>query len=379
MSKLFETTTLKNMTLLNRFVRSATWEGMATEKGAVTGKLIETIRTLAKGGVGLIISGHAYIRPEGQAGPWQLGLYEDALVAGLKEMTAAAHAEGAKIVAQLAHAGRFAARQLSGRAPWVVSPDETQESADQQVIGPEQIDTLIASYVHAADRARAAGFDGVQIRSAHGYLLSQFLSPKFNRRDDHYGGSIENRSRLHVQIIEAIRKRVGADFAVLMKINGADFDPEGLSAEAALAAIRIISAAGLDGVEVSGGLLTSAKRSPARLKINAVDKEAYHKDEAIRIKQAVSIPVILVGGIRSMAVAQQVLKASAADFIALSRPLIREPDLIRRWQSGDLRKAACKSDNLCFKPAQSGAGIYCVTAERERHKEGDDQLAGSPA
>jgi 2,4-dienoyl-CoA reductase-like NADH-dependent reductase (Old Yellow Enzyme family) len=369
MIDLFEPTPLGGLTLRNRFVRSATWEGMATERGAVTPKLVETMRTLAKGGVGLIISGHAFVRPEGQAGPWQLGIYEDALVPGLREMTATAHAEGAKIVAQLAHAGRFAARQLSGKQPWVVSPDEVEAADGQQVIGPYEIKALIAAYAHAADRAKAAGFDGVQIHSAHGYLLSQFLSPKFNRRKDRYGGTLENRARLHCEIVAAIGDTVGTDFTILMKVNGADHDSQGLSAEEARAAVEIISAAGLDGVEVSGGLLTSVKRSPARLNINAAKKEAYHLNEAMLIKHTASIPVILVGGIRSLEVAQRAVDDGAADFIALSRPLIREPDLIGRWQSGDHRKAACNSDNLCFKPAQSGAGIYCVTAEREQARE----------
>jgi len=189
MSKLFESSEINGIELSNRFVRSATWEGMATDDGAVTPKLIETMVNLAKGGVGLIISSHTYVRPEGQAGPWQLGIYKDELIHGLQEMTAAVHDCGGKIVAQLSHAGNFAPEQLIRQAPPVVSNFEGLAESPRKELTARDIQELASAFADAAERAKSAGFDGVQIHSAHGYLLSQFLSPVFNRRQDEYGGA----------------------------------------------------------------------------------------------------------------------------------------------------------------------------------------------
>lgn len=365
MEILFESTQINTMTLANRFVRSATWEGMAADDGAVTPKLIETMCRLADGGIGLIITGHAYVRAEGQAGPWQLGIYADRLVDGLRDMTAAVHDRGGKIVAQLAHAGNFAAAKISQKTPWVVSDYPGLARTARHEIGEREIGQLTDAFAAAAERAREAGFDGVQIHSAHGYLLSQFLSPLFNRRKDAYGGSIENRSRIHTEIVAAIRSAVGADYPVLVKINGQDFQDGGLSVADAVAAGVRMADAGLDAIELSGGLLTSPKLSPSRVGINRAEKEAYFRAEAAAFKAAVGIPLMLVGGVRSIAVAQGLVTDGIADYISMCRPLIREPGLIKRWRAGDLRPALCVSDNMCFKPAMKGEGIFCLTEKRE--------------
>ena len=222
MSRLFESTVIGSMTLRNRFVRSATWEGMATPAGEVTPRLVETTAALARGGVGLIISGHAYIRPEGQAGPGQLGAYGDELVPGLRRMAAAAHDHGAKILLQLAHAGYFAAERLTGAMPLAVSASVKLDDTPRREMRLADIGDLVAAFAAAAVRAKAAGFDGVQIHSAHGYCLNQFLSPLFNRRQDSYGGALENRVRVHLETIRAVRRAVGDDYPVLLKINGRD-------------------------------------------------------------------------------------------------------------------------------------------------------------
>ena len=200
MSKLFESGTINGMELSNRFVRSATWEGMATDDGAVTPKLKKTMVALAKGGVGMIITSHAYIRPEGQAGPWQVGVYKDDLIDGLKEMAAAVHENGGKIVMQIAHAGNFAIEQLTGLAPWVASDFEGLAQTPRHEMTVEEIQALTAAFAAAAGRAEAAGFDGVQIHAAHGYLLSQFLSPFYNRRTDEYGGDARGRARIQLEV-----------------------------------------------------------------------------------------------------------------------------------------------------------------------------------
>ncbi|MFH0995237.1 MAG: NADH:flavin oxidoreductase [Pseudomonadota bacterium] len=368
MSRLFESSEINGMKLSNRFVRSATWEGMAGTDGAVTPKLIDAMTALARGGVGLIISGHAYVSQEGQASPWQLGVYKDELIPGLRDMAAAIHAAGGKIVMQLAHAGHFAPEKLTGRTPVVASDYEGLSKTPRKELTVQDIQDLVTAIADAAQRAKSAGFDGVQIHAAHGYLLSQFLSPIFNRRVDGYGGSIENRARIHVEVVKAVRKAVGKDYPVLIKMNCRDFSENGLSLEDSLVVAGILSDAGLDAIELSGGLLTGGKLSPSRPGIHSTDKEAYFREELRAFKKRIAIPLILVGGNRSIEVAEELVATGAADYIAMSRPLIREPDLISRWKSGDRRRAECKSDNLCFGPGLEGNGIYCVTRDREKTK-----------
>jgi 2,4-dienoyl-CoA reductase-like NADH-dependent reductase (Old Yellow Enzyme family) len=365
MSRLFESAEINGMKLRNRFVRSATWEGMASPEGAVTPKLINTMTALAKGGVGLIISSHAYIRREGQAGTQQIGVYGDELLPGLKDMTAAVHEAGGKIVLQLAHAGHFAAEKLTSLCPLVVSDYPGLAETPRQEMTARDIEELVAAFAAAAGRAKAAGFDGVQLHSAHGYLLSQFLSPIYNCCLDDYGGSIENRSRIHREILSAIRREVGTGFPLLCKINCRDFAENGLTLEDSLAATEIMAAAGLDAVELSGGLPTSGKLSPVRMGIRRETQEGYFREEARTYKERLSIPLLLVGGIRSFAVAEALVSQGAADYISLCRPFICEPALIARWEKGDRHKAECLSDNLCFSSARDGNGIYCATREQE--------------
>lgn len=368
MSKLFERSVINGMELSNRFVRSATWEGMAAEDGSVTPKLTETLSALARGGVGLIITSHAYVLPEGQATPWQLGIYNDELIEELRTLTTAVHDAGAKIVMQVAHAGKFAPGPLIGRPPMVVSDFEGLSKSPRQEITIDYIRELVSAFGEAARRAKAAGFDGAQIHSAHGYLLSQFLSPAFNRREDEYGGSIENRARIHLEIYQAVRKAVGDDFPVLIKLNCRDFAENGLSLEESLKVGSMLADAGLDAIELSGGLLTGGKLSPSRPGISSEEQEAYFREDAQAFKKEINIPLILVGGIRSWEVAERLVGDGVADYVSMSRPFIREPALINRWKAGDRRRALCKSDNLCFGPGVQGQGIYCVTEEREAGK-----------
>lgn len=365
MSKPFEQGVINGLVLSNRFVRAATWEGMAAEDGAVTPKLIETMVALAKGGVGMIITSHAYVRREGQAGPWQIGVYKDELIEGLKEMAATVHENGGRIVLQIAHAGNFAAEQLTGLAPWVASDFEGLAKTDRHEMTVDDIQSLTASFAEAAVRAKTAGFDGVQLHCAHGYLLSQFLSPIYNRRKDDYGGSIENRARLHLRVVHAVRNAVGDDFPIMAKLNCSDFVEGGLDTAEALQVGGLLADAGLDGLEISGGVLTSRSMGPSRTVKNE-EQEAYFKNEARAFRKKLRMPLILVGGMRSLETAEKLLDDGTVDFISMCRPLIREPDLVNRWMSGDRRKAFCNSDNACFKPGREGKGVYCVTAEVEK-------------
>ncbi|MBW2616795.1 MAG: NADH:flavin oxidoreductase, partial [Deltaproteobacteria bacterium] len=190
MSVMFETTEIKKMQLRNRFVRSATWEGMAAEDGSCTPKLTELMSRLAEGGVGLIITSHAYVRQDGQAAPCQLGIYKDEVINGLREMTHAVQKHGSRIVVQLAHAGFFANAKLTGQMPMTLSQAEEFAESPRREMTLEDIRDIVESFSQAARRAKEAGSDGVQIHAAHGYLLSQSLSPVFNKRSDAYGGSV---------------------------------------------------------------------------------------------------------------------------------------------------------------------------------------------
>ncbi len=366
MNRLFEESKINKMILPNRFVRSATWEGMAASDGAVTPKLIATMTALAKGGVGLIISSHSYVSPEGQAGPWQVGIYKDDLMAGLKEMTAAVHAASGKVVAQLAHAGQAAAATISGRTPLVVSDFEgLMESPRHEMTAPD-IQHIITAFAAAAGRARASGFDGVQIHAAHGYLLNQFLSPAFNRRQDEYGGSVANRARIVLDVLRAVRKTVGSDFPILIKMNSQDFIENGLTLADSMQVAELLAVFGVDAIELSGGMVGSQKLMPSRTGINSAEAEAYFREEARAFKKRISIPLILVGGLRSLEVAETLMEEGVADYISMCRPFIREPALINRWKAGDRRKSTCLSDNQCFTPGREGKGIYCVVEEREQ-------------
>ena len=304
------------------------------------------------------------MRKDGQAGPWQLGVYSDQLIQGLTEMTEAVHKENGKIVMQLAHAGCQAPFALTGLEPLGPSVIENQEGSSCREMTQADISKLIEVFAQGAVRAKQAGFDGVQIHAAHGYLLSQFLSPFFNKRTDAYGGTIENRARVVLEVIESIRASVGHDFPVLIKINSEDFLDKGLTVDDMLHGAALLEQAGIDAIELSGGTAYSGRRIPVRIaKIDTQEKEAFYKAAAKRYKERITVPLMLVGGIRSYEVAERLVDKGIADYISLCRPLIREPDLINRWKQGDTSRATCLSDNLCFKPTRAGQGLYCVTEE----------------
>ncbi len=368
MGKLFEPGEINGMKLDNRFVRSATWEGMAADDGSCTPKLISLMADLARGSVGLIISSHAYVQKVGQAGNWQIGIHSDDMIPGLEKMTAAVHDLRGKIVCQLAHAGYFANAKLSGQTPIAPSNVEGIAKGPRKEMTQKDIEEVIEAFAAAAGRAKIAGFDGVQLHAGHGYLLSEFISPMFNHRTDEYGGSIENRARLPLAVLQAIRGAIGSDFPVLIKLNCKEFIDNGLMPEEFIQVGNMLADAGINAIEVSGGLAISPKILPSQLGVNKEEKEAYFQDEAKALKSQVNVPIILVGGNRSFHVAERLVNEGVADYISMSRPLIREPHLINRWKAGDLIKSACVSDNMCFKPAIQGKGIYCVTETREKTK-----------
>jgi len=370
MAELFESTSLHGMRLANRFVRSATWEGLADQDGAVTPRLIEMMVELARGEVGLIISGHTFVSPEGQAGPGQLAAYADRFLPGLRDLAGAVHAAGGKIALQLAHGGCRANSKLSGLEPIGPSAVEKNGRPTCRAAGREDLAHHASAFAQAAYRAKQAGFDAVQIHAAHGYLLSQFLAPAFNKRIDEYGGELKNRARLLLQVVRSVREAVGPEYPVLLKINSEDFLDEGMTGPEAVEVSGRLEQASIDAIEFSGGTMNSPEKflpvRPGRLKTPA--QEVYYRKAARLYKQKVTIPLILVGGIRSFEVAEKLVREGTADYISMSRPLICEPGLVKRWREGDRRKAECVSDNACFAPAFDGRGIYCVTLAQKRSK-----------
>jgi len=363
-SVLFSPLAIGSMTLANRFVRSATWEALAGADGSVSERLADMMIELGSGELGAIISGHAYVSREGQAGPWQLGIYDNRLVAGLAELTANMKRRGSRAIAQLAHAGLVAADALSGLPAIAPSPMAGRGGRPVREMTDQDIAALTRAFADAAGRARRAGFDAVQLHAAHGFLLSQFLSPYFNRRTDRYGGSVENRARLLLEVLGATRAAVGDDYPVLVKINAEDFIDGGFTVNDMVATCRLLERAGINAVEMSGGTVAETSRFSACRTETArrPEEEPYYRDAARRYKDAIGVPLILVGGIRSFEAAEQVVSQGLAAAVALCRPLIAEPGLVRRWKSGDRSPSICTSCNQCFEPASTGEGIRCVLA-----------------
>jgi 2,4-dienoyl-CoA reductase-like NADH-dependent reductase (Old Yellow Enzyme family) len=365
MTTLFDNIRINGMTMRNRIVRSATWEGMCDPTGQPTDKLDKCYSKLSEGGVGLIISGYTFVRVEGKQLSGKMGIHTDKFAPAYRRLTQAVHASGGKIAIQLVHAGGQANADVSGNP--AVAPSAIQ--TPQYPVKPDELTTvqiqeIISAFADGAGRAKAWGADAVQLHGAHGYLINQFLSPLTNRRSDEYGGAIENRCRFLLQVYDAVRDAVGEDYPVMIKLNAADNLDGGLGEADALFAARRLDAAGIDAIEVSAGTPASGATGPAREKINRPEKEAYNLELATTIKAQVACPVMSVGGFRSFDVAQHAVSESGMDCIAMSRPFIRQPDLANRWRQGDTSTATCISCNKCFVPGIKYGGIYCVMEKK---------------
>jgi 2,4-dienoyl-CoA reductase-like NADH-dependent reductase (Old Yellow Enzyme family) len=364
----FDNMELKGVRLRNRFVRSATWEGMADKDGRVTDRLVGLLADLARGQVGLIITGFAYVSAHGQALPYQTGVHDDNMTPGLAKLAEAVHRENGRIAVQIVHAGIQAYPKIIDMdlpvGPSVIDLDGGK-TRHRELSVPE-IAAIVEDFGRAAGRVKEAGFDAVQLHGAHGYLLSQFLSPFFNRRGDRYGGSPQNRARILFEVYEAVRGAVGSDFPVMIKINTRDFIPGGLELEDSLKATLDLAAMGLDAVETSGGCKWSLdKKYPARLDLKSREDEAYFREDAAVFKEKLRIPVMLVGGLRSFETIEDVLEKKQADYLSLCRPLIREPNLIERWNEGDLRPPDCINCSRCMGTPISGKGLSCKELETD--------------
>jgi 2,4-dienoyl-CoA reductase-like NADH-dependent reductase (Old Yellow Enzyme family) len=360
-SKLFDKTTIRNIDLKNRFIWSATWQGKSNHDGSCSAFLISSMLPVARSETGLIISEMTSISKKGICAPGQMGVYDDKLLPGLERMTYFVHKAGSPVVLQLVHGGLYSVPLLSGSVSLGPSSLEVPDGRIGKEMSKTDIEEAINAFRSAAIRAKEAGFDGVQIHAAHGWLLSQFLSPFFNKRTDEYGGSLENRARIVVEVTRRIREATGDNFTILVKINSDDFLPGGFNTDEMLEVAAMLETAGVDAIEISGGTIGALLTGNPDGSFSPVSrKDVYYAEAAKRLKEKIRIPVILVGGIRTFETADELVKTGVADYISLCRPLIREPDLIRKWKSGNLKKSDCISDSACFQPGMEGKGVRCV-------------------
>lgn len=366
MSVLFTPYVMGNMEIPNRFVFSACEDNLADEEGAVTEAVIRKMKRLAQGEVGLIISSHLFVHPDGRTRKRQMGIQRDQLIPGLHRLVETVHQASGKIVFQLGHAGLSTNRATIGRSP--LGPDRGMDE--------DAIWEVVRDFGRAAERSAVAGADGVQLHAAHGYLINQFLSPFFNHREDAWGGSEENRFRFLKEIILEMRKILPQKMAVLVKLNAHDYTPEeGITPPLAASYAKRLAEMAVDGLEVSCGTSTlspwqmcrgklpiqeilrhveEARKAKVEETLNrARDKfileEGYNLDKTRRMRPVTgAMPLFAVGGWREVSAMEAAVAEGATDFISLCRPLIREPALVRKIREGKTRAASCTSCNRCL-------------------------------
>jgi 2,4-dienoyl-CoA reductase-like NADH-dependent reductase (Old Yellow Enzyme family) len=369
MPRLFETTSIQSLELANRAIRSATWCGLADGRGYVTDPGLIHYGTLAEGNIGLIVGGYQYVMTNGNRLPYTVGNCCEDHTDGLTRLAALVHKKGGKIVPQLVHAGSRANAKLFRPEDELWGPSAIPDPVSGRVpreMGHDEIWQLIHAYAAAAERCKRAGFDGIQLNAGHGYAINQFLSPFWNRRRDAYGGDLSGRYRFLATLIEAVRGTVGEDFPVLIKLNGHDYLDGGLLPEEMVQIARRLADAGVAAIEVSGGSAASSNgMGPVRTDIRPGENEAYFAHLSQILKESVNVPIVTVGGIRSLETIQSILSGRKADYVAMCRPFICEPHLIRRWQHEDKTPSRCLSCNGCFDTGMKGMGISCKGALKQ--------------
>lgn len=353
MKTLFDRTSIGGLELKNRFFRSATWERKADDKGHMTDRLMKVYGDLADGGTGAIITGYAFVLEDEQPNARMMGIYDDSFIDEYKKLTEMVHSKGSKIILQIVYGGSFTWFNTGQRIIWGPSavPNKLTNVTPKEMTRDE-ISTLINAFGDAALRAQKSGFDGVEIHGAHGYMLNTFLAPYFNQRTDEYGGSAENRARILIEIYENARAKTGKDFTIMMKLNCSDFmSDKGFTFEDCKALCKKLADKGIDAIDISGGPVFRAPKpdkDPSGFTEDFIGKESYFAGYAKEIAGSIDVPVILVGGNRSMDVMEGILNSSSIEYMALSRPLLSEPDLVNKWSADRSHKPRCTSCNKCF-------------------------------
>jgi 2,4-dienoyl-CoA reductase-like NADH-dependent reductase (Old Yellow Enzyme family) len=356
-SAIFSGSRIAGLELDNRLVRASTAEG-ASPDGRMSEAGLKIYRDLAAGGIGLILSGHMVAVRGGDAHANQTHIHDDGYLPALRRIADAVHdtAPGCPIVAEISHGGRAGITDP-------VAPSEVPSRGSAKpprVLSAAEIEEVVGQYAAAVKRAREAGFDGVEIHGAHGYLLASFLSQRTNHRDDRYGGSPQRRATIIREIMEQARRLVGPDYPILIKMNGNDHGTGEEAAEAFAAIAREVEKADVDAIEVSGQL-------PCRVDIDSPDDEAYFLEFTELVD--VEVPVILTGGHRSLDHIATVLANPRVDLVGVARPVIREPGLPNRWRAREgSATAACISCNRCLRILGTEA-THCVYEELLRKGE----------
>lgn len=328
MNMLHTSIQIKDLKLSNRLVMPP----MATEKsgegGAVTEQLCAYYDEKSAGGyIGLIITEHSFVNPEGRASKGQLSIAKDNDIAGLAKVAEVIHKNGTKVMAQISHAGGAAKEELIGQAPISASAVKSPRAAAPGSLPIEMnqsdIDQVVSDFVSSAKRAREAGFDGVEIHSAHGYLLNQFFSPLTNKRDDAYcGRTISGRIRLHLEIIQAIRQEVGSDYPLALRLGACDYMEGGTTVADSILAAAKLEQAGIDLLDISGGFCGYTPPDTG--------EQGYFSQISQAVKKAVSIPVIVTGGIVDALAAEHLLMEGKADLIGVGRAILKDSQWAKR-------------------------------------------------
>ena len=319
---------IRSLTLKNRLVMppKATRKSSA---GRVTDELIAYYHDRAQySAPGLIVLEHAFIAPAGRASAGQLSIADDDCIAGLTKLVRAIHEAGSAVIAQLNHAGSGAEPETPGvnlSASAIASPRKPESGVPREMTRAEILLTE-ADFVRAALRAVRAGCDGVEIHSAHSYLLNQFYSPLTNRRTDEYGPqTMENRLRFHLETVDAVRKAVGPDVPIALRLGGADYLPGGSTEEDAVEACRLLEAAGVDLIDLSGGMCGYIRPEHS--------EPGYFSSMSEKVKAAVDVPVLVTGGVQTIADAERLLQEGKADLIGVGRALFRDAHWLERAES----------------------------------------------
>ncbi len=338
--RLFLSLDVSGFRMRNRSVRSATSMRMAGPRGEVTDELLSVHSKLSSGLVGMDITGHAFVSPEGRAKKGQIGVWNDDLISGLSKLTGVVERGGAIPILQISHAGMLS-EPLYGEK---LSPSPRLGA---RALSLYEIERIVDDFVRASVRAYKAGFYGVQIHAAHGYLISQFLSPKINAREDEFsppGGGLE----LIRRIVRGIRQEITGKFIVSVKI-GPDCGPRGLSGDEFFSVLKELSREGISFFEISRGVCRYGEIVRERIKPGR--GEAYNLDIALSAKKVLrDVKVFLVGGFRTLSASSDALE-KGIDAVCYSRPFIKEPHLVKRWMDGDITPSLCVSCNRCaFEP-----------------------------
>jgi len=347
--KVFSEGHIANLHLKNRFVRAATAEGAAPEcEFSDSGVAIH--KALSKGGVGLIVSGHIAVVAEGRAEGTQTCIYEDRFISSIRKIANAVHQaeNGCKVVAQISHAGMKADVEYPVAPSTIRWPNIKKEP---RVLSTREVENIVTHFTEAARRVRKAGFDGVEIHCAHGYLLSSFLSPYTNKRTDKYGGSLDKRVTIVREIVGQVRQRLGSDFPILIKMNCNDNVEGGIDINSFPALANEIAKTGVDAIEVSGN-------DTCRTELDDFEKQSYYLKYIERLN--LDIPVIITGGNKSIELIEKIAQKGKIDFFGFARPLIREPNLPNRWLEGiGGEECTCISCNSCLNFLGKGSATRC--------------------